>query len=114
MEISGPIVPADLAGLCARVRVEHESGGADVFVCDVAGLTKPDVGTVDALARLQLAARRLGRPFRLRHASPDLVELLTLCGLDDVLLGVEPRRQAEEREQAGGVEERVERRDPPV
>lgn len=113
-ETSGPITPADLAGLCARVRVELERGGSDAFVCDVAGLSEPDLGTVDALARLQLAAHRLGPPFRLRHVSEELVELLTLCGLDDVLLGVEPRRQAEEREQAGGVEEGVERGDASV
>ena len=45
----------------------------------------PDAVTVDALARLQLAARRHGCTVRLRHASQDLVELLTFMGLRDVL-----------------------------
>jgi hypothetical protein len=64
----------------------------------------PDVATVDALARLQLAARRAGRRLRLRRASKELVELITFCGLGEVL-GVEPRRQTEEREEPLRVEE---------
>jgi hypothetical protein len=54
----------------------------------------PDVVTVDALARLQLAARRVGRRIRLRGTSDDLIDLITFCGLDEAL-GVEPRRQPE-------------------
>lgn len=74
------------------------------------GVTEPDVGTVDALARLQLAARRLGRSIRLRQASDELQELLSLAGLSDVLpcraeLLVEAEGQAEEREEARRVEE---------
>ncbi len=74
------------------------------------GVTDPDLATVDALARLQLAARRLGRSIRLRHASRELRELLSLAGLSDVLpcgaeLLVETERQAEEREEARGVQE---------
>jgi ABC-type transporter Mla MlaB component len=113
LEISGPSAPADVAALCSRARVQLECGDAEVLVVDVGGLTNPDVGTVDALARLQLTARRLGCRLQLRRASRELRGVLVLCGLSDVL-GVEPRRQAEEREQAGRVEERVERGDPPV
>jgi hypothetical protein len=40
---------------------------------------------VDALARLQLAARRRGCVIRLRHASPELLELVDFMGLADVL-----------------------------
>ena len=40
---------------------------------------------VDDLARLALAARRLGWSLRLRSADPGLVELMALVGLDDVL-----------------------------
>lgn len=40
---------------------------------------------VDDLARLQLAARRLGWSLRLRSGDADLVELMALVGLDDVL-----------------------------
>ena len=114
--ISGPLTPADAAALCERARSELERSGAEVLVCDVAALTHPDAGTIEALARLQLTARRLGRQVRLRDPSRELRELLDLFGLPlprDVLR-VEPRRQPEEREQPLGVEERVEMGDPPV
>ena len=55
-----------------------------IVECDVAGLP-PDAATVDALARLQLAARRNGCHLRLRNASAELVALLGLAGLRDVL-----------------------------
>lgn len=67
---------------------------------------------MDSLARLALAERRAGRVFRLTEASAELRELLVLTGLDGVLLGVEPGREAEEREQRVGVEEERELDDP--
>ena len=111
--ISGKLTPAQAVALCERAHRELERTGADVLVCDVAALTDPDAGTVEALARLQLTARRLGRRIRLRDPSRELRELLDLFGLTEVLR-VEPRRQPEEREQPLGVEERVEMGDPPV
>jgi anti-anti-sigma regulatory factor len=59
---------------------------------------------VEALARLQLAARRKGLDLRLHVVSRELRDLIELTGLTQVL-GVEPRRQAEEREQRLSVEE---------
>lgn len=82
---------------------------AAVVVCDVGGL-RADIVTVDALARLQLTARRLGRRIELRGGTPQLTRLLAFVGLADVL-GLELQRQAEEREQPRGVEERVDRGD---
>ena len=41
----------------------------------------PDLAFVDALARLELAVRRLGCSVRLRGAHPELLELLELSGL---------------------------------
>jgi ABC-type transporter Mla MlaB component len=111
--VSGPLTPADAATLCERARSELARSGADVLVCDVAALAHPDAGTIEALARLQLTVRRLGRKVQLRHPSRELGELLDLFGLTDVLC-VEPGRQPEEREQPLGVEERVEMGDPPV
>ena len=69
-----------------------------VIVCDVGGLESPDLGTIDALARLQLAARRLGRELRLRHSTAELEELIAFTGLDVVLV-VEPLGETEEREE---------------
>ena len=63
-----------------------------------------DLGIVDALARLQLAARRAGYEVEVTEAPRDLRELIELAGLCDVL-GVEPLGQAEEREERFGVEE---------
>jgi hypothetical protein len=72
-----------------------------------------DMLTVDALARLQLSAQRHGRRLRLRDASHELQDLIDLAGLSEVL-GVEPRRQSEQREQRVGVEEERELDDPAV
>ena len=82
--ISGPISRADLPGLCGRICGLLERSGAQIAFCDVRGVD-PDAVTVDALARLQLAARRHGCQVRLRHASTELRELLTFMGLCDVL-----------------------------
>jgi hypothetical protein len=43
------------------------------------------LGLVDDLARLQLAALRLGWSIRLRTVSPELAELLDLAGLEATL-----------------------------
>ena len=86
--------------------------GPSTIVCDVGALA-PNGVAVDALARLQLAAGRLGLKIRLRHASRELQELLAFAGLDDVLR-VEPGGQAEQREQGVGVEEERELDDPAV
>ena len=73
----------------------------------------PDVRTIDVLARLQLGARRRGRPLLLRDPSAELIDLITFVGLSDVLR-VEPRREAEQREQPLRVEEERQLHDPPA
>jgi ABC-type transporter Mla MlaB component len=82
--IQGPITRADLPGLCERVCGLLASSGAEIAVCNVRG-NRPDAVTIDALARLQLAARRHGCRVRLRHASNELLELVDFMGLTDVL-----------------------------
>jgi hypothetical protein len=64
--------------------------------CD-AGDLAPDLGSVDALCRLQLGARRQGLELRFVRPSDELRELLALLGLADAL-HVEVERQTEERE----------------
>jgi ABC-type transporter Mla MlaB component len=83
--IHGPVARADLPGLCDRVCGLLEEARAEVALCDVAGV-EPDAVTVDALSRLQLAARRHGCRVRLRHASAELADLVAFMGLADVLL----------------------------
>jgi anti-anti-sigma regulatory factor len=60
------------------------------LVCDLSG-AEATAATVDALARLALSLKRRGSRLLLRHASPDLVELIELMGLAEVLR-VEPGR----------------------
>jgi anti-anti-sigma regulatory factor len=81
---------------------------------DMSALAHVDLGTVDALARLQLTARRSGARVRLCNASPELLELADFMGLKEVLLGVKPGGQAEAREHGVGVEEERELDDPAV
>ena len=72
-----------------------------------------DLGTVESLARLQLAARRAGLELRLTRVPDELRELITFAGLAEAL-GLEPRGQVEEREERVGVEEEGELDDPSV
>ncbi|HEV7881942.1 MAG TPA: hypothetical protein VGO81_00140 [Solirubrobacteraceae bacterium] len=109
--IAGPLAAGDAADLCERLRAVLASSDAAVVVCDVGGLPA-DIATVDALARLQLTARRLGGRIELRSGSPQLDGLLAFVGLADVLGLRGQCRQAEEREQPRAVEERVDRGDP--
>jgi ABC-type transporter Mla MlaB component len=84
--ITGPIARSDLPGLCDRVCALLRSERPTIALCDVTGV-EPDAVCVDALARLQLAARRHGCVVRLRHATPELLELVAFMGLTDVLPG---------------------------
>ena len=73
------------------------------------------LATVDALAKLRLAARRVGLDLRLGADEPELRDLLRLTGLEAVVGGsvAELGRQPEAGEEPG-VEEVVEVRDPPT
>jgi hypothetical protein len=71
--------------------------------CDV-GMLAPDALSIDALARLQLTAKRNGVHLQLTGVSPELAALLTFAGLAGVL-GLEASREAEQREQRVGLEE---------
>lgn len=92
--------------------------GVEVVLGFVTGV-RPDLAVVDALARLQLVARRLGGSIRLRDPPAELGELLDLVGLADVVgvapavLALQPGGQAEGGEQLG-VEEVVDAGDPSV
>ncbi|MTV24200.1 STAS domain-containing protein [Nitriliruptoraceae bacterium ZYF776] len=81
-------LPADLGtvpDLCAHLRDLLLGTGAAVAVCDVSAFARVDLDTLEALARVQLAARELGREVWFRHASPQLRQLLALTGLSDTL-----------------------------
>jgi ABC-type transporter Mla MlaB component len=82
--VRGPIARDDLPGLSDRVCALLAATGPGTVRCDVHGV-EPDAITVDALARLQLAARRHGCQVRLCNASDELLHLVAFMGLADVL-----------------------------
>ena len=89
-------------------------GGVDIASWPLAACDCHGLSVVDELARLQLAAGRLGCAIRLREASPRLTELLDLAGLAEVVparLRGEVRGEPEGGEQVG-VEEAVVPDDP--
>ena len=78
--VRGTIGPGEIPQLCVEALDLLDSTGADVVVCDVGGVVDSD-----ALARLALTLRRLGRRVQLRDPCPGLRALVTLTGLGDVL-----------------------------
>jgi hypothetical protein len=60
--------------------------GRDVLLGPVYG-SGNDLGLVDDLLRVQLAARRFGWCIRLQHVRQDLGDLLDLAGLTEQLVG---------------------------
>jgi ABC-type transporter Mla MlaB component len=84
LAIVGPIRRSDLPGLYERVCVRLSASPGAIVHCDVAGV-EPSAVVVDALARLQLGARRTGCEIRLRNASRELLALVAFMGLEDVL-----------------------------
>jgi hypothetical protein len=68
----------------SRAMVVVVRGDTEVFAGRLDGL-HCDLALVDALARLQLAARRLGCCIRVRDPSDELRGLLALVGLTDVV-----------------------------
>jgi STAS domain len=90
-----------------------------VAVCNVIAIAHLGLHAVDALARLQLEARRRGHRIALSNASPALVDLVDFAGLSSVLpclesadLIVEVERQPEEREEPLRVKEERDAADP--
>ena len=102
----------DVVAACARLRALAAGDQVERVACDVSALAA-ELAAVEALARLAVLARALGCPLRVRRASPELRELVELCGLTE-RLGIELQREPEEREQPFGVQEGVEPDDAPV
>jgi hypothetical protein len=98
--VRGPLTPGALERLCRKVEALLLAEPARPVVCRLQGAL--DLTVVDALARVQLTAKRLGARVTVTGAE----QLLRRAGLSEVI------RQAEPREQ-GGVEEVVDVRDLP-
>ncbi|MEV0374099.1 STAS domain-containing protein [Streptomyces sp. NPDC050636] len=83
--VGPPTDRADIPALCARLHVFLREHPHATVLCDVRALDVPDLTTVEALLRLQLAARRLRREIRLCHVPDALRLVLTLTGLHEAL-----------------------------
>jgi hypothetical protein len=86
------------------------SEGKRTIVVHLEGASAPDVAMVDALARMQLVARRAGWAIRVGTACPEVCELIELTGLAEAL-ALETIGQPEDREELG-VQEVVQPGDP--
>ena len=82
--IRGPLQRSDLPGLYARVCALLTANRGATLVCDVTGVAI-DAVAVEALARLQLGARRHGCTVRLLSAPRELIDLASFMGLRDVV-----------------------------
>jgi STAS domain-containing protein len=111
-----------MAGGSVLVAAPQEPLGPNheiVVACDAGALDREDLDAIETLARLALAARRLGCQVRLENAPPNLRDLLAFVGLADVVpcstpSGLEPVGQAEQRKEPGGVEKERDPADPAV
>ena len=83
--IGGRIDRAGATGLGEQVHELLDGLPAHELICDVGSLDHPDAAAVDAICRIKLVASRLGWRLRLQNASPELIELLDLCGLGGVV-----------------------------
>jgi ABC-type transporter Mla MlaB component len=75
----------DVSAACRAAVALLNRTGARILECDAAGITRPDLLTVELLARLKLTSVRSGRIFRVRNAPTRLVKLLHFAGLEEVL-----------------------------
>lgn len=119
LRLPNPIAPGDIPGLCRDLRDLLLHDRHRVVWCDVEALIHPDLVAIDALARLQLTARRVGCEIALTGASTDLKELVALAGLDCVFptrpgSPLHPIGQTEQREVPGGIQEERDPTDPAI
>jgi ABC-type transporter Mla MlaB component len=84
LTIRGPLRRDDLPGLYARACAHLAVLGPGDVECDVTGVPA-DAVAVEALARLQLAARGNGQRVVLSGASAPLRAVIELVGLSGVL-----------------------------
>jgi ABC-type transporter Mla MlaB component len=82
--IRSPLQRTDLPGLYARVCALFTANRGATLVCDVTEVAV-DVVAVEALARLQLGARRHSCSVRLVGAPRELIDLVSFMGLRDVI-----------------------------
>ena len=85
IRLGGRIERSEVASLATHASGTVVACGPGVVNCDVGAVAGASLPTIAVLARLALVARQTRRELRLEHASPDLLELVELCGLHEVL-----------------------------
>jgi ABC-type transporter Mla MlaB component len=85
LSVGGRLGPDRVTELCAGVRSAVERCPDDPLHCNIERLDAADMASLDALARMALAARRLGRGLELDGAPADLRTLIAFAGLAAVL-----------------------------
>ena len=83
VRLPASISRGDVPAVVARCLEQVATGAA--LTADCSDLLEPRLPAIDAIARLALEAGRDARSFRLEHASPALLDLVRLCGLEDRL-----------------------------
>jgi ABC-type transporter Mla MlaB component len=111
------VAPGDVRPLADRLVRELRRDDVTEVLVDVSRVRSSDIGCVDALARLQLGARRHGSRIRLVGPCPRLLELLALVGLEELLPADDGssgdlHREAEHGEEPVDVEVGVDPGDP--
>ena len=84
LRVCSPASATRIDQMCDELRVLIAQTDYGPVPCDVDALRPPDLTAIEALARLQLTARRLNRSICLINASRDLVDLLEFAGLADL------------------------------
>jgi len=85
LRLAGPVEPADVEVLCTTVRDAAATSATGDVRCNVAAVGAGDLGAINGLARLALAAHRAGGHLRLDDSTPELRDLIRFVGLDRVL-----------------------------
>jgi hypothetical protein len=85
IRVRGPIGRADVPRVTRAALTALGDCPPGIVDCHAADVDPPALPTVDVLARIALEAGRTRHQLRLEHASPELLELLALCGLLEIL-----------------------------
>ncbi|MCU1690298.1 MAG: Sulfate transporter [Jatrophihabitantaceae bacterium] len=83
--IGAHVTGADVELLSQRLRMALQRHPGAPALCDVAAIAEPSLEAISVLARLQVLARALGRPFLLINSSRRLSDVVELAGLTSVL-----------------------------
>ena len=83
LALGGPMSRADLRALGTHISALLDESDVALVLCDVTD-AEPDAVTIDALARVSLAAKRHGCRLRVRGASRELIALLDFIGLREL------------------------------